>query len=174
MTNASAEIKATLARIAKEDAYLNSFVRIFEFAALRDAKELHTAAVNDAPHAPLSGLPVGVKDNFAVQGTSWTAGIKGRHDFVAERDATAVARLRTGGAILLGALNMDEAAFGAVTDNPVFGRCMNPLRNGFSPGGSSGGSAAAVAAGFIDLALGSNTLCSVRIPAAYCGVVGRK
>jgi len=93
------------------------------------------------------------------------------HD-IAERDAPCVARLKAAGYAVVGKTLMDEAAFGATGDNPWFGRCHNPARHGYSPGGSSAGSAAAVAAGLCDVALGTDTLGSVRIPASYCGVVG--
>src|SRR5258707_1725531 len=91
-----------------------------------------------------------------------------------ERDALAVARLRSAGAVPIGKTNMDEAALGATNDNPHFGRCRNPHRLEFTPGGSRGGSAAAVAAGLAAAALGSDTLGSVRIPASYCGCAGFK
>ncbi|MFT4782769.1 MAG: aspartyl-tRNA(Asn)/glutamyl-tRNA(Gln) amidotransferase subunit A [Paracoccaceae bacterium] len=123
---------------------------------------------------PLAGLVVGVKSNFAVAGQAWTAGLAGRVSQIATVDAAIVGRLRAGGAHILSRLNMDEAALGAATDNPNFGRTDNPAALGYSPGGSSGGSAAAVAAGCVDAALGSDTLGSVRIPASYCGVWGLK
>ncbi len=115
-----------------------------------------------------------VKNNLAVAGQPWAAGIAGRCEVVATGDATALALLRLAGAVPIGRTNMEEAAFGAVTDNPTFGRTENPRRPGHVAGGSSGGSAAAVAVGFADLALGTDTLGSVRIPAAYCGVFGLK
>jgi aspartyl-tRNA(Asn)/glutamyl-tRNA(Gln) amidotransferase subunit A len=93
---------------------------------------------------------------------------------MAQRDASVVARLRAAGAIIIGKLNMHEGALGATTDNPFHGRCDNPLAPGFTPGGSSGGSAAAVAAGFVPVSLGTDTMGSVRIPAAYCGLYGLK
>lgn len=123
---------------------------------------------------PLDGLLLGVKDNIALAGMPWTAGLGAWRDRKAERDAAVVARLRSAGAIPLAMVNMDEGALGATTDNPHYGRTENPLAPGHTPGGSSGGSAAAVAAGFVDAALGSDTLGSVRIPAAYCGILGLK
>jgi aspartyl-tRNA(Asn)/glutamyl-tRNA(Gln) amidotransferase subunit A len=123
---------------------------------------------------PLAGVPVAVKDNIAVAGVATTDGTFAFRDRVAARDATVVARLRKAGAAVVGTLNMHEGALGATTDNPFWGRCMNPLREGFTPGGSSGGSGAAVAAGIVPLALGTDTMGSVRIPAAYCGVWGMK
>ncbi|MFN6933581.1 MAG: amidase [Tsuneonella sp.] len=123
---------------------------------------------------PLAGVRAGIKANIAVKGLPWTAGMGLRRAIVAERDAEVVARLRGAGAAILGTLNMHEAALGSTTDNPFYGRTTNPHCEGFTPGGSSGGSGAAVAAGFCDLALGTDTLGSVRIPAAYCGVYGLK
>jgi aspartyl-tRNA(Asn)/glutamyl-tRNA(Gln) amidotransferase subunit A len=123
---------------------------------------------------PLAGVTLGIKSNIAVAGLPWTGGMGLYRDRIAERDAEVVAKLRGAGAIILGTLNMHEAALGATTDNAFYGRTINPHREGYTPGGSSGGSGAAVAAGLCDAALGTDTLGSVRIPAAYCGVYGLK
>lgn len=123
---------------------------------------------------PLAGVTIGIKSNIAVKGLPWTAGMGTRRGIIADRDAAIVARLRGAGAIILGSLNMHEAALGATTDNAFYGRTHNPHRHGHTPGGSSGGSGAAVAAGLCDGALGTDTLGSVRLPAAYCGVWGLK
>jgi len=123
---------------------------------------------------PLAGLTVGVKANIAVAGMPWHAGLAACETRLAERDADTVALLRQAGAAIIGVLNMEEAALGAKTDNPHFGAVQNPHRLGFSPGGSSGGSGAAVAAGLCDIALGTDTMGSVRIPASHCGVYGFK
>ena len=123
---------------------------------------------------PLAGLTIGVKSNIAVAGLPWTAGMGTRRGVIAPRDAAVVATLRAAGAAILGTLNMHEAALGAVTDNAFYGRTHNAHRHGFTPGGSSGGSGAAVGAGLCDAALGTDTLGSVRIPAAYNGVYGLK
>lgn len=123
---------------------------------------------------PLGGITIGVKSNIAAKGLPWTGGMGTRRDIVAERDAAVVAQLRAAGAVILGSLNMHEAALGATTDNVFYGRTHNPHRRGFTPGGSSGGSGAAVAAGLCDVALGTDTLGSIRIPAAYCGIWGLK
>lgn len=130
---------------------------------------------NAAPGSgPLSDLTIGIKANIAVAGLPWTGGMGLFRDRIAPADAAIVARLRAAGAAILGSLNMHEAALGATTDNLWFGRTHNPHRIGFTPGGSSGGSGAAVAAGLCDAALGTDTLGSIRIPAAYCGVYGLK
>ena len=132
-------------------------------------------APDDEPaDGPLAGLSVGVKANIAVAGMPFHAGIGAWRERVAERDAAVVVALRTAGARIAGVLNMEEAALGAKTDNPAFGATQNPHRAGHSPGGSSGGSGAAVAAGLCDAALGTDTMGSIRIPAAHCGIYGFK
>lgn len=123
---------------------------------------------------PLGDLTIGVKANIMVKGLPWTAGCEAFRNRIAERDADVVAKLRAAGAAIIGTLNMEEAALGAKTDNPWFGATQNPHRLGYTPGGSSGGSGAAVAAGLCDVALGTDTMGSIRIPAAYCGVYGFK
>lgn len=149
-------------------------------AAITAAQNDRLGALTFVDAAAVGGLgswadiSVGVKANIAVKGLPWTAGIGAYRDRVADRDAPVVADLREKGAILLAMCNMHEAALGTVTDNPWFGRCHNPLRTGFTAGGSSGGSAAAVASGLVRLALGTDTMGSVRVPAAFCGVWGYK
>jgi aspartyl-tRNA(Asn)/glutamyl-tRNA(Gln) amidotransferase subunit A len=123
---------------------------------------------------PLEGRVIGFKSNIQVAKQAWTAGIRARAGVISQTDAPLVARLRLAGALILSRLAMDEGALGASTDNPHFGRCENPTFPGNSAGGSSGGSAAAVAAEAVDAAFGSDTMGSVRIPAAYCGVYGLK
>lgn len=152
---------------------------MIDFVALKTANApLHAfldwdegAAFGDGP---LAGLTVGVKANIMTKGLPWTGGLAAFCDRIAARDADCVARLRGAGAAILGTLNMEEAALGAKTDSPHYGRTQNPHRLGWSPGGSSGGSGAAVAAGLCDIALGTDTMGSVRIPAAHCGVYGFK
>jgi aspartyl-tRNA(Asn)/glutamyl-tRNA(Gln) amidotransferase subunit A len=124
------------------------------------------------PSGPLSGYRLAVKANIAVAGLATTAGL--RSGPLAAEDAPLVATLRAAGAMVLGHTNMDEAALGATTENPHWGRTENPRRPGYTAGGSSGGSAAAVASGMARLALGTDTLGSVRIPAAYTGLWGLK
>lgn len=150
-----------------------------DFPALKAANEAINAFVDWDEGArfgmgSLAGLTVGVKSNIMVRGLPWTAGMGIHRGRIAERDARVVSRLRDNGAAIIGSLNMHEAALGASSDNAFFGRTHNPHRIGHTPGGSSGGSGAAVAAGLCDIALGTDTLGSVRIPAAYCGVYGLK
>ncbi len=152
---------------------------MIDFAALKAANAPLNAFVDWDEGAgcgagPLAGVSVGVKANIAVAGLPWTAGTALWRERVAASDADVVKMLRSNGAAILGTLNMEEAALGAKTDNPWFGATHNPHRIGHTPGGSSGGSAAAVAAGLCDVALGTDTMGSVRIPASYCGVYGFK
>lgn len=123
---------------------------------------------------PLAGVRVGIKCNIAVAGLPHTGGLLHLKDQIAARDARVVTQLRSAGASIIGTTTMHEGALGATTDNAHYGRTHNPHRHGHTPGGSSGGSGAAVAAGLVDLALGTDTLGSIRIPAAYCGVYGLK
>lgn len=131
----------------------------------------HVAAQNGSG-GELQGMAIAVKDNVDLAGMPAAAGMEARRGRMPSRDAACVARLRRAGATFLGKTLMDEAAFGACGNNPWFGRCHNPVRQGFTPGGSSSGSAAAVGAQLCDAAIGTDTLGSVRIPASYCGVVG--
>ena len=126
------------------------------------------------PLSPLDGVPFGVKANIAVQGFPWHGGMAAFRDVRASTGADCVRRLRSAGMIPMAVLNMHEAALGETTDNAVFGTTRNPHDPGRIPGGSSGGSAAAVAAGITPVALGTDSLGSVRLPAALCGVVGFK
>jgi aspartyl-tRNA(Asn)/glutamyl-tRNA(Gln) amidotransferase subunit A len=135
------------------------------------------ALTGDAPSTgkgPLAGMKIGIKGNIAVKGLANTAGSGERRDAIAGEDAPVVSQLRAAGATIIGTLNMHEGALGATTDNKAYGRCFNPWRDGFSPGGSSGGSGAAIAAGLVDGAMGSDTMGSIRLPASYCGVFGYK
>ena len=122
----------------------------------------------------LEGIPIAIKDNIDVANFQTTAGMATRRAVLANQDAFVVKKLKKAGAIITGKLNMHEAALGATNNNPHFGACQNPYRFGFTPGGSSGGSAAAVAGLMVPLSLGTDTMGSVRIPASYCGVCGFK
>ena len=120
----------------------------------------------------MKGFRLAVKDNIDVAGLPTTAGLQAWRNRIAQHDSAVVSTLRKNGAVVVAKTLMDEAAFGALGDNPWYGRVQNPARHGYTAGGSSAGSAAAVASGEADLALGTDTLGSGRIPAAYCGVVG--
>ena len=153
---------------------LNAFVAVCGEAALAEAEAAAERARAGRRRGPLDGIPVAVKDNIDVAGIATSNGFGGPPWRVPAEDAEVVRRLRAAGAVILGKLNMHEGALGATTDNPHFGPATNPHRPGHTPGGSSGGSGAAVAAGLCVAALGTDTGGSVRIPAAYCGVVGFK
>jgi aspartyl-tRNA(Asn)/glutamyl-tRNA(Gln) amidotransferase subunit A len=130
--------------------------------------------IGDTDSGPLFGMPIGIKNNIAINTLPLTAGIGARRHYIATSDAPVVTALKNAGARIAGTLNMHEAALGATTDNIAYGRCHNPHKIGFTPGGSSGGSASAVAAGLCVAALGTDTLGSIRIPASFCGIYGLK
>jgi aspartyl-tRNA(Asn)/glutamyl-tRNA(Gln) amidotransferase subunit A len=165
-TTPLAVTQAYFDRIDRLDSALGAYVALDRERALADAAVPNPGA--------LSGVPVAVKSNIAVEGLATTAGIAGRRDAVAATDADVVTRLRNAGAIVLGHVNMAEAAAGATTDNEAYGRTVNPHDADRTSGGSSGGSGAAVGAALCVAALGTDTLGSVRIPAAYNGVYGIK
>ena len=164
---------ACRAAIAGENPRLHAFLALDDSApkqaAASDARRRECRSIGR-----LDGLPVAIKDNLDVAGLATTAGLPGRRARISLTDASAVARLRAAGAVILGKTNMDEGALGTFSANPHYGAVQNPWRAGFTAGGSSGGSAAAVAAGLASFALGSDTLGSVRIPASHCGIYGLK
>lgn len=166
--------QAHLERVASRDPQLHAFITVAHERALADARASQARWRAGRPLGLLDGVPVGLKDNIDVAGLPCTAGTAAYRDRIPAADAPAAARLAAAGAVLLGKLNMHEGALGATTDNPVYGRAGNPLAQGLTPGGSSGGSGAAVAAGLCVAALGTDTMGSVRVPAAYCGVFGFK
>jgi len=163
-----------LETIARVDPALLAFVHVARDGARAEAAALEARMAAGELLGPCAGLPLAVKDNIDVAGMPCTVGIASFRDRVPLTDARLVALWRAAGGIVLGKTNMDEGALGALTDNAAFGRCDNPAAPGFTAGGSSGGSAAAVASGMAPVALGSDTLGSVRIPASYCGVIGFK
>jgi len=171
---AHALVESAFRRIEAEHSDSHIFISVYRDEALDAANESDARRAAGRSLGPLDGVPIAVKDNIDVEGMVTTAG--SRHDFggPARADAGVVGRLRAAGAVVLGKLNLHEGALGATTDNPFWGRCENPAVPGHTPGGSSGGSGAAVAAGLVPVALGTDTMGSVRIPAAYCGVWGFK
>jgi Asp-tRNA(Asn)/Glu-tRNA(Gln) amidotransferase A subunit family amidase len=167
-----ARIERQLALITGQNSAWNIFTSVMQTEALSDADTADTRHRQNMVIGPLDGLGVAIKDNIDVRGQATTAGIGHYRGATAAVDAPLVARLRAAGAVILGKTNLHEAALGVTTDNPWFGRCENPRYPGYTPGGSSGGSAAAVAGGLCSLALGTDSMGSVRIPAAFCGVAG--
>jgi aspartyl-tRNA(Asn)/glutamyl-tRNA(Gln) amidotransferase subunit A len=167
-------LEAYVARIQDRNPALNAFLERDDAGAALAARASSERWATGTQLSPLDGVPIAVKANIAVAGLSWHGGIAAYRARVAAADARCVADLRRAGAVILGILNMHEAALGVTNDNPAFGRCHNPTRHGFTPGGSSGGSAAAVAAGLCAAALGTDTMGSVRIPAAFCGTFAHK
>lgn len=166
--------RALLDRIASVNPRLNAYLTVTADEALAAASEAD--AQSDAGHwrGPLHGIPVAVKDNIAVAGVRMTAGSALRPDAVPAHDADVVARLRATGAVLLGKTAMHELAYGTTGLNAFFGDTVNPWGPRLDPGGSSSGSAVAVAAGLAFAALGTDTACSIRYPAHCCGVTGFK
>ncbi len=168
-------ITATLDRIEAENPERNCFTAITRCSAQKQAHAIDRSLEQGNPLGILTGVPFAVKNLFNVAGLTTLAGAKiNEENPPATRDATAIARLKQAGAVLVGALNMDEYAYGFVTENSHYGSTPNPHDSSRISGGSSGASAAAVAAGLIPLALGSDTNGSVRVPAALCGVYGLK
>ena len=162
-----------LERIARHDGALHSFITVEHEAALRTAQLLDAAAQSGQSLGPLHGVPLAVKDLFQRSGKPTTAGSTVYRQ-PASTDAAVITRLRQAGAVLLGTLNMDEFAAGGTGMNPHFGRSCNPWDLERITGGSSSGSAVAVAAGLVPVTLGSDTGGSARVPAAYCGVTAIK
>src|SRR5881296_3068757 len=166
--------RAYLARIEALDPQVKAYLTVTSEQALRRAAEADARFAAGTPRGPLDGVPVAVKDVLCTRGIRTTCGSKILERFVPPYDATAVARLLEAGAVLLGKLNMDEFAMGSSTENSGFFTTRNPWDLSRVPGGSSGGSAAAVAADLAAAALGTDTGGSIRQPAAFCGDVGLK
>src|ERR1043166_7227536 len=163
-----------LRRIDELQPKLNAFIRVLREEALRDADAADRELAAGRDRGPLHGVPVAVKDLIDIKGVPTTAASRVREGHVAAADAPVITRLRDAGAGLIGKTNLDEFAFGTTSENSAFGLVRNPIDPARSPGGSSGGSAVAVAAGMALAALGTDTGGSIRIPAAACGIVGLK
>jgi len=166
-------VRASLEAIARGDPALNAFTVVLAEEAWAQAREAE-AAVQRGEQAPLLGVPITIKDHIWMRGVLATNGSLAYRDFVPDVDCEAVARLRAAGAIIVGKTNNPEFCYRGTTDNLVFGATRNPWNLERTPGGSSGGAGASVAAGMAPIALGTDGGGSVRIPAAFCGVVGHK
>ncbi|MBR4683049.1 MAG: Asp-tRNA(Asn)/Glu-tRNA(Gln) amidotransferase subunit GatA [Elusimicrobiaceae bacterium] len=167
-------VKESLAVIAQKNPTINAFVEVFEKDALAQAKAVDQKRARGEKLGPLAGVPVAIKDNILYKGHKATCCSKMLANYVAPYTSTVVERLLAADAVILGRTNMDEFAMGSTNRTSVYGPVKNPVDIERVPGGSSGGSAAAVAAGMVPLALGTDTGGSVRQPASFCGVVGMK
>jgi aspartyl-tRNA(Asn)/glutamyl-tRNA(Gln) amidotransferase subunit A len=165
---------AYLDRIQRLDPSLNTYIRVMPDQARAAARQAEREIADGGWRGPLHGVPIGIKDLFDVAGVPTTMGSSILRDNVPEADATVVSRLKAAGAAILGKQNLHEFAFGITSENPHFGAVHNPWSLDRVPGGSSGGTAAAVAAGLCAGGLGSDTGASIRAPASFCGVVGLK
>jgi aspartyl-tRNA(Asn)/glutamyl-tRNA(Gln) amidotransferase subunit A len=166
--------RAVLERIERLNPRLGAYVLVHAERALTEARAAEQAVMGGRPLGPIHGIPVSIKDNLWTAGERTTFGSRLLADFVAPEDAPSVAGLRAAGAIFVGRTNLPEFAWRGSTDNPLFGESRNPWDLTRTPGGSTGGGAAAVAAGLGPLALGSDGAGSIRIPASFCGLVGLK
>jgi aspartyl-tRNA(Asn)/glutamyl-tRNA(Gln) amidotransferase subunit A len=164
--------EAHFARIEAKDGAINSYLALSTERALTQAAKIDALAAKGDPLPPLAGVPIGIKDVLTMKGSPATASSRILEGYMPPYDCTAVARLEAAGAVMLGKLNCDEFAMGSSNENSAYGPVHNPRALDRVPGGSSGGSAAAVAAGFAVGTLGTDTGGSIRQPAAFCGVVG--
>lgn len=163
-----------LNRIERQDPTLRSYITPLHELALKQAKQAEHDIMHGNYIGPLHGIPLGIKDNFYTKGIRTTSGSKLFAHFIPDRSATAAAKLAAAGTITLGKLNMHELALGSSGTNFTFGTTRNPWNLDYMPGGSSGGSSAALAAGLTTLATGTDTFGSIRLPAAMCGIYGLK
>lgn len=173
-TTAVEAMKAVIEQIEKKESELNCYVTFDKEAAMKAAEKAQKAIEDGSLTGPLAGVPVAIKDNMCTEGMLTTCSSKILENFVPQFSSEAVVRLEEAGAVIIGKTNMDEFAMGSTSETSAYGATKNPWNTEHVPGGSSGGSAAAVAADECFFALGSDTGGSIRQPASYCGVVGMK
>ena len=166
--------KSVLGRIDAKEDEIGAYLSVDREGALKKAAEVDDRRAAGESLHPLAGIPVGIKDNICLKGMPATCASKMLENFVPPYDATVIEKMNKTDCVYLGKLNMDEFAMGSSTENSAFKKTKNPYNTDYVPGGSSGGSAAAVAAGEAVVTLGSDTGGSIRQPSAYCGVVGLK
>ncbi len=166
--------QAYLEQIDKKDKTIGAYITVTADRAIESAKAFDEGRFSDSEISPLAGIPCGIKDNMCTKGIKTTCASKMLGGYIPPYSAHVVEKLEKSGAVILGKLNMDEFAMGSTTENSAFKVCRNPLDTDRVPGGSSGGSAAAVAAREAVYTLGSDTGGSIRQPASFCGVVGMK
>jgi len=167
-------VARALGLIEEQDGKFNSFISVHKETALKTAGDLDKLPQSERGKMPLYGVPVAVKDNICVSGAATTCASKMLSNFVPPYDAAAVEALKKAGAVIVGKTNLDEFAMGSTSESSIFGPTRNPVDTQKIPGGSSGGSAAALRAGFVPAALGTDTGGSIRQPSAHCGAVGLK
>lgn len=164
----------SLGQIKKKDGQIHSFITVDEEKVMKRARQVQRKIEKGELTGPLAGVPVAVKDNICTEGVRTTCASRILEDFIPSYSAEAVKKLEEAGAVILGKTNMDEFAMGSTTETSAFGITRNPWNTDYVPGGSSGGSCAAVAAGEAFCALGSDTGGSIRQPSSFCGVTGLK
>ena len=167
-------VNATIERIESVNPLINAVVQLRPDAARSEAREADALLARGEIRGPLHGLPITIKDAFETEGIISTSGTKGRASFMPTEDDAAVARLRAAGAIILGKTNVPELSLAFESDNLIYGRTNNPYDLSRTPGGSSGGEAAIIAAGGSPLGLGSDLAGSIRLPSHFCGIAGLK
>ena len=167
-------LRSVFRRIEEREEAVNAYITVARDHALAQADRIDRRLADGESLPPVAGIPLAVKDNLCTRGIRTTCGSRMLENYVPTYDATAVERALAAGAVMIGKANLDEFGMGSSTENSAFGPTRNPLDTAYVPGGSSGGSAAAVAAGEAVFALGTDTGGSIRLPAAFCGLVGIK